>query len=232
MPVNSSKFNSKIKKQQLVDDTRTHEMLHTLQQHVQSRNTFTASEFKTFEPLYQKDTPPEVRKELEKKMAEKTSPFNPIRVVADQGNKEGVHEVLFEFPPRLSPINPINSRKVKTTELVDTFVNSTKDQNPLNVRAEVSTDRLLQVMSQTVRNEEGRAIASKQAIVAEKLIQDAKLASHLPVEHLPAEEADPSIDDFDFDSVPSEREEDSELDEDDLDFENDETSLDDMEGDD
>lgn len=227
MPANSSRFDSKIKRQQLIDDSKTHELLHTLEQHVQSRNTLTEEEWKQFEPLYQKDTPPNIRKELEKKMTERTSPFDPIRIVSDVGDKQGVHEVLFTLPPRLTPVNSINVAKIKTTQVVDSFVNSTEKPNPLNLKAEISTNQLLQVMSKTIRNDNARERTAKQVIVAEHLIEAAK-GKQPDAEANVVPPEDESIDDFDFDSVPTEVGDD-EID--DLDFDNDDTSLDDLEED-
>ena len=194
-------------------------------------DTFTESEFAHFQPYYQKDTPTELRKALEKELGERTSPFEPIRIVSDIGDEDGNHEIILVLPARLAPTNALNNRVGNSTQLVDTFSNKVENPNPLNTDAEVATDKLMVAVSKTIRDDDGRAKNARIAIEAERAIAKAKGKAADKEVNITAKAAasEDSIDDFDLESLGSDNESDHD---DDFDFAkedaDEETSLEDM----
>ncbi len=206
MPPRRDNLKNRVRRFQQFDEDKVPEMLRTIEGFIKSRNTFTESEFAHFQPYYQKNTPPEIRKELEKELGERTSPFEPIRIVADKGDADGNHEILLTLPARLAPTNPLNNRVQDSTKLVDTFSNKVENPNPLNTDAEVATDRLMTAVSKTIRDDNGRVKNARIAIEAEQAIAKAKGKSLKKSAETITDKAaasEDSIDDFDLENIGS-----------------------------
>ncbi len=231
MPPRQNNLKNRVRRFQQFEDEKVPEMLRTIEGFVKSRNTFTESEFAHFQPYYQKNTPAELRKALEKELGERTSPFEPIRIVADHGDADGNHEILMTLPARLAPTNPINNRVGNSTQLVDTFSNKVENPNPLNTDAEAATDRLMSAVSKTIRDDNGRAKNAKLVLEAEQKIAKAKGKKLVPKQESITDKAaasEDSIDDFDLESLGSDNDQDDDFDFAARDDDNDDTSLEDM----
>lgn len=228
MPPRKDNLEKRIKRFQQIDEEKIPDMLKTVEGFVKSRNTFTESEFQKFQPLYKRPMPLDSTQHqaLEKELYSRVSPFEPIRIVSDDGDRNGNHKVLITLPPILNQHNTVNDAKGTSEVVVNAFVNRTDDHNPLSTAAEQATDNLMQLVSKTVGDEDIKKQNAMINALAEKEIADAK--SQTNVDFYDDEESIDSIDDFDSDSTFSEYEDD----EDDLDFDDDDTSLEDLVDDD
>lgn len=227
MPPRKDNLEKRIKRFQQIDEEKIPEMLKTVEGFVKSRNTFTESEFQKFQPLYKRPIPLDATQHqaLEKELYSRVSPFEPIRIVSDTGDRNGNHKVLITLPPILNQHNTVNDANGASEVVVNAFVNRTDDHNPLSTAAEQATDNLMQLVSQTVGDEDVKKQNAMINAMAEKEISEAKNQS---VNIYDDEESIDSIDDFDSDSTFSDYEDD----EDDLDFDDDDTSLEDLVDDD
>lgn len=230
-PRNNNNLEKRIQRFKHVEEEKIPAMLKTIEGFVKSRNTFTETEFAEFAPLFQRPVPltPDQHAALEKKLGERTSPFEPIRIVTDAKDADGNHGILLELPPRLNNHHTINSEEHNSRAVVDTFSNKTDDPNPLNLDAERATGNMLRLVSNTISDNNSKGRNSAILAEAEEKINRAKKrgVKEEPEESL-LEIDEESIDDFDdFDST---RDDEDEID--DLDFEESTESLDDLTDDD
>lgn len=227
MPPRKDNLEKRIKRFQQIDEEKIPEMLQTVEGFVKSRNTFTESEFSRFQPLYKRPVTlnSTEHKALEKELYSRVSPFEPIRIVADEGDAKGNHQVLMTLPPILNQHNTVNDAMGTSEVVVNAFVNRTDDYNPLSTAAERATDNLMQLVSKTVGDENAKKQNAMLHAVAEHEIAEAK--NHADVDFYDDEESIDSIDDFDSSETLE-----FEDDEDELDFEDDDTSLEDFDDED
>lgn len=232
-PRNNNGLEKRIQRFKVFEEEKIPSMLQTIEGFVRSRNTFTESEFAEFAPLFQRPIPltPEQHAALEKRLGERTSPFEPIRIVSDYKDENNNHRILLELPARLNNHHTINSEERNSTAIVDTFRNKTDDPNPLNLAAENATRNMMDLISNTISDDNSKdqntAILQQ---AQEKIANAKKNGKSKKVEEQASllEIDEESIDDFDdFDSL---REDEDEID--DLDFEETDESLDDLTDDD
>ena len=227
MPPRKDNLEKRIKRFQQIDEEKIPEMLQTVEGFVKSRNTFTETEFSKFQPLYKRPVTLDstAHQALEKELYSRVSPFEPIRIVADHGDMNGNHKVLMTLPPILNQHNTVNDAMGTSEVVVNAFINRTEDYNPLSTAAERATDNLMQLVSQTVGNDDAKKQNAMLVAMAEKEIADAK--SKESVDFYDDEESIDSIDDFD-----SPEDSGYEDDEDELEFDDDDTSLEDFDDED
>ena len=101
-------------------------LVNELHQHLQDRsinnNTFTISNFKQYEPLFNKELSKTLSKEdliqLAKKYFDKIDPYMEIRIV----NDNNPNELLFTLPPLFLPLEKLstNPKNLKTLENINT----------------------------------------------------------------------------------------------------------------
>lgn len=229
MPPRKDNLEKRIKRFQQIDEEKIPDMLNTVEGFVKSRNTFTESEFSKFQPLYRRPVTLDQAQHqaLEKELYSRVSPFEPIRIVSDRGDKNGNHKVLMTLPSILNKHNTVNDAQGTSEVVVNAFINRTEDHNPLSTSAERATDNLMQLVSRTVADDEAKKNNAIINAMAEKEIAEAKQHTNT-VDFYDDEESIDSIDDFDDDDHDSGYEDD----EDDLDFDDDDTSLEDLVDDD
>jgi len=222
MPIKKPlKLDAQIKSLKQIDEDKIPTMLRAIEGFVQSRNTMTESEFAHFAPLFQrnreKPLDPKTHQNLERELGNRTSPFDPIRIVSDVGDEEGNHEIILVLPPRANALRPLNvASDVDTAAVVDTFTNKTGDINPLSLDAERATDALMQLTSKTIVDEDIRERNAKLYAIATQQINGEK---KVPTSFL---EEDESIDDFSELEIDPE----ADNDEEDIDLTGDDESMD------
>lgn len=194
-----ARLDAKIKTLQQIDEDKLPIMLKTIEGFVQSRNTLTESEFAHFAPLFKRDPEHSLDEKthcnLEIELSRRTSPFDPIRIVADKCDENGGHEVVLVLPPRANALRPLNTQEVNTATIVDTFANKTREPNPLTLDAERATDAIMQLTSKTIVDKNIRERNTKILAEAEQQIRQRKQEeSHME---------DDGIDLFDSETIES-----------------------------